>query len=716
MKITKKITAVLLVFVLTLVIIPLSAFTVAAETISMGYIFETNVNIRADATTNAAKIAQVSNLNVSVLDNKKDTASVINPNTNKVYVWYKITYNSSSGTVTGYVREDLIRVTTYTISESFEETLEAFPKSYHESLKQLHAMYPNWKFIADSVPSTFSNAVAAQDKEYMKLVETDYNSWRSMRNKCFNWSTGKFITTDGGRYGASTEVIAYYMDPRNFLNANDIYIYMQQSYDKNTQTVKGVQTILKNTFLSGKITNKNDANYDKTYAKAIVNAASKSGVSPYVLASTIIQEHGTKGTTLSKGYTYNGKTVYNFFNYGASGTTSADILKNGAKYAYDNEWFTPTAAIVGGAKKYASGYISVGQDTYFYKNYNVLNPDELWHQYAQNVADSLNSSRNLKKTYSEQYNTTLTFRIPVYTSIPSTVSKLPAKSNKLNNYYFNSLSVDGLSPNFNRYTTKYTLSVTGDTTINYKLPNGVTYTGQSVYPLVKGKNTVKLKVKSQTGYTRTYTITVTATKDANLSVLSEGASIVKESDNKWYYYVNGKKSDATTLASISGKWYYIKNGIWSNTTTALVKMSDKSYYIRNGMWRNTTTAPVKLSGKWYYIKKGIWQSTTTAIVKANEKWFYIKNGMWKNTTTSLIKVSGTWYYVKEGRWNPSTKTLIKYSGKWFYIEGGKWVQKTLIFTYSGKKFYIKSGKAALDFSGTVYINGKYYKIKGGKVV
>ncbi len=667
----RKLLAFLLTFVLIVGVIPFSFLTVSAETVKMGYIYKTDVNIRKDATTSSEKVANVSKWNVKILGSKVDVQNTQNPATGDIYVWHKISYTSQSQTITGYVREDLIKVADVTLDPNFKKTLQDFPESYHNDLILLHAMYPKWKFTADKVEKSFSASVIAQDKEYTKLVSTQYNSWRSMRNKCYDWEKGTFITTDGGRYGASREVIAYYMDPRNFLNANDIFIYMQQTYDSKTQTLEGVQGILNGTFLKGNVKDKNDKYYGKPYAGVIRYAASKSGVNAYVLASTIIQEQGTNGSTLGKGSTYKDKTVYNYFNYGASGTTKDDILKNGKSYAYNQGWFTPTESIVGGATKYGSGYISIGQDTYFYKNYNVLNPDRIWHQYAQNVSDSLSSSRNLQKTYAELKDIVITFRIPVYSSLPNKISKLPSKNDNYNNYYFETIKAEGLSPAFDRYTASYNLSISNDTEIYYDLPSGATYTGETSFALKPGENSIKLTVKSQTGYSRSYTINVTAEKDSVLSIRRVGGTLVKEADGKWYYYIDGQKTVATTLVKYSGKWFYVKNGVWDKTANTLVKYSGK--------------------------------------------WFYIENGKWNKEAETLVKYKDVWFYVKKGKWDNTAKTLVKYSGKWFYVKSGKWNKDTLIFTYSGKQFYVNKGKVDLTFSGTVKVDGKTYKIKNGKV-
>ncbi|MBE6776855.1 MAG: hypothetical protein E7542_01910 [Ruminococcaceae bacterium] len=709
----KKTLTIFLTLILLLSTIPLVSLTASAETVKMGYIFETDVNIRKDATTSSGVVANVSKWNVAIIGTKNDTQSTKNTSTGKTYVWYKISYTSQSKTITGYVREDLIKVTEYTLDPEFKETLSAFPESYHNDLILLHAMYPKWQFIADEVSNSLSQAVALQDSEYTKLVETSYNSWRSMRNKCFNWSTGKFITTDGGRYGASREVISYYMDPRNFLNANDVYIYMMQSFDATTQTVAGVQQIIDGSFIEGKVADKNDTYYGKTYAEVIYYAGRKSGVNAYVLASTIIQEHGKSGTTLSKGTTYNNKTVYNFFNYGASGKTLSQIIANGAKYAYDEEWFTPSASIIGGATKYGKNYINSEQDhyqnTYFYKNYNVLTPDRTWHQYAQNVADSLSSSRGLQKTYSDLKNIALKFRIPVYTSLPSKVSALPAQNSNYNNYYFDEIKATGLSPAFNRYTYNYTLNVSDNMLVTLKLPQGATYAGDYTFPLTVGKNTVTLKIKSQTGYTNSYKITVNATKAATLTVTENSTDLVQESDGKYYYYVNGVKSTATGVVDYQGKKIYIRNGIFTGKS-GIITFQGKKMYINKGYFTGVSEV-VTIGDKTMYFNKGYFTGASGIITYEGQK-MYINKGYWTGASGIITYQDKKWY-IDEGYWTGATE-VVTYQDKITYIDGGYFTGVSEVVTIGDKTMYFNKGyftgaSGVITFQGKkMYINKGYF--------
>ncbi len=514
-------------FLFSLVLLFISVYTPInslAETFTQGYIFETNVNIRKSPTTTAKSVAVVSKISVTVLGSENDSKNAKNPETNKAYIWYNVSFTYSGENVKGYVREDLIDIYTYTIADTFDEQLSLFPKSYRSYLKDLNKEYPNWVFIPEAVPLNFTDSVALQDNLFYKLVQSKYNSWRSLRKGCYDWSGGKFIETDsGGWYGASREVIAYYMDPRNFLNTNDIYVFMPQSYDSETQTLSSVEKLVDGSFLDAKITDKNDEYYNKRYAEVILVAAEKSSVNPMVLAATILQEQGVNGSTLSKGTTYNKTTVYNFFNFGASGSNASAVLLSGKKYAYEKGWSTPSKSIIGGAVNYAVNYINRGQNTYFYKNYNVIHPNEISHQYAQNVADSVNSAKFLKNIYRDMKDSKLYFRIPVFENLPSEVSALPEKTNKLNNYYFSDISAEGLTPSFNRYTFEYSLSTNGDAVLNYELPKGASLSSKKSFSLKKGQNVIKLIVKSETGYLNAYTLNVDAEKSATITFNSNSA-------------------------------------------------------------------------------------------------------------------------------------------------------------------------------------------------
>ena len=503
---TKKWGCVLLAILLLFCGIYINMDNIAsAATVTVYKVNGTGVALRSEPSTSKGAetvITRISNVEVTYISETKQGN----------YTWYYVKYNGQSG----YIRGDYIKIETYTTDDSFESTLALFPESYREGLIELHAQYPNWKFTADQVNMTFDAAVALQDGDMRKQVGPSSDiSTRSMGPGSYDWATKEYATSNEGWYGASREMIRYYMDPRNFLTPTGIIMYLQQSYDSKNQTADGVATIIKGTFLEKNYTGGN-------YTDDIIAAAAASGVSPYVLASIIVQEQGVEGKSdlISGNYAgYQG--YYNFFNVGASGS-DGEVTKNGLAHAKSKGWNSRRAAIVGGAQFYANGYIKVGQDTYFYKNYNVLKPSDIWHQYAQNVADSYSTASLNAKVYTENKSATLTFRIPVYRDMPASTVK-PENSSKQNNYYFTGINAgSGLAPSFNKFIYDYTLQVTGNTTIGVTVPDGATYTGSTSYSLKAGNNKVSLTVKSETGFINTYVITVNSPSASTLTVTVNG--------------------------------------------------------------------------------------------------------------------------------------------------------------------------------------------------
>lgn len=346
-------------------------------------------------------------------------------------LWYKIAYGEDFSS-TGYAFSSRVRIIyDYVFDSDFEKNLENFPESYRDYLRSLHAKYPNWQFIAHDVELSFEDAVYAQYgvddvKNTRKWVEFTYGGaeWRDARG--YNEQNDSWITLETRWTYASKMAIEYFLDPRNSLDENKIFVFMQQSYNKDLFSKDALRTVVKDTFL--------EKGYDKTgdsaiendaYIDDIIAAAEQSGVSPYVIAATIIIEQGTKGDTDMISGRYPGfEGYYNFFNFSASGNTKDAITKAGLTYAKQNGWNNREAAIIGGAQKYADGYIGIGQDTYYYKDFNVVNK-VWWHQYAAAVYDAWTNANYLKKGCTVNTDASLTFLIPVYYDMPQNPAPVP---------------------------------------------------------------------------------------------------------------------------------------------------------------------------------------------------------------------------------------------------------------------------------------------------
>ena len=308
-----------------------------AEEVSVSKINSDFVRVRTGAGTNNP-ILQFNNTSVQlfrnhaveILSESKDASDI---------TWYRINFTYSSQTLTGFVRHDFITTETYKIENmtEFENSLrnQGFPESYFEPLKKLKAMYPNWKFEALNTNLNWNSVVDAQSVVGKSLIHSSRDvSYRSTEQNAYNWDTDRYILKDGSSwYAANRSVVAYYLDPRNFLTQSTVMMFEQLSYNKTYHTEQAVQRVLNNTFMSGSYS------YDgKTisYAKTFIEAAEKTNASPLHLASRVRLEQGTNGSAAVSGaqFEYNGKTysnLYNFFNIGAY--SHAEAWKLGLIYA-----------------------------------------------------------------------------------------------------------------------------------------------------------------------------------------------------------------------------------------------------------------------------------------------------------------------------------------------------------------------------------------------
>lgn len=281
---------------------------------------------------------------------------------------------------------------------------QGFPLKYRKKLCVLHKEHPNWGFVAYKTGIKWSDALAAQTKGGRSLVSRLYPAKYRDGSKQY----------ESGWYKADKRVVAYYMDPRNFLNEDSIYMFEDLSYKPAYQTVSVIRAILKPTKLPKK----------GFKAKYFVNAGKKYNVSPVFLASRARQETGG-GSDAINGTKVLGKKVYNPFNIGAFG---GNPLYNGLLYAYAKGWTTPEKAIKGGAKELAKGYINRGQNTGYYQRFNVRNGASKagTHQYMTNIMAPFSEAASTRNSYMKYGITerSLVFEIPVYESMPSK-TKLP---------------------------------------------------------------------------------------------------------------------------------------------------------------------------------------------------------------------------------------------------------------------------------------------------
>ncbi len=525
---TSFLTALILLFSVLFSVIPVSA----AQT---GKCTADTLNVRSGAGTSYSKVGSISYGTVVTIN---DTV-----NTSDGAKWYKISYSQSGSSKSGYVSATYIEITDSsnssggssngagTSDSDFEKYLndQKFPESYKPALRQLHKQHPNWIFKAQHLTMTWDTALKEQMVIGRSLVHgSALASWKSMEKGAYNFDGGYWYGLDGSWVAASEQVVSYYMDPRNFLDDTYIFMFENLSYNKNVHNIQGVQAILKNTFMSGNYVAP-DTGKTYSYAQTFMDAAKASGVSPYHLAARCRNEQGVNGAPQSLGTVKGYENYFNFFNIQAYATSTMTAAEMGCKYAkttnptYNLPWTNQYKSITGGGKFLGTGYITKEQDTLYLQKFDVVDGGNgyYYHQYMTCIFGQANEAVSLKNAYSSDVlNSAMEFKIPVYKDMPTTQFPKPTSTGD-NNNLLKSLTVSGqkVSPNFDKYTTSYSLTVdnsVSSVTVNANaLSNYATISGAGKVNLNVGKNTVKVNVKAASGAVRTYTLSITRKEGSN---------------------------------------------------------------------------------------------------------------------------------------------------------------------------------------------------------
>ncbi|MBD8028604.1 glucosaminidase domain-containing protein [Ureibacillus sp. Re31] len=117
-----------------------------------------------------------------------------------------------------------------------------------------------------------------------------------------------------------------------------------------------------------------------------------------------------KVTNFDKNQATNIKKIYNMFGIGAY---DSNPLTLGAIKAYQENWFTPESAIIGGASFIGDSYINVGQDTLYKMRWNVVG-NVASHQYATDIGWAYKQTSKMNEIYNMLSSYSITFEIPVY--------------------------------------------------------------------------------------------------------------------------------------------------------------------------------------------------------------------------------------------------------------------------------------------------------------
>ena len=309
-----------------------------------------------------------------------------------------------------------------------QEKLANYP-GYNALIQNLQSKHQTWNFTILETGLDWNDViknetVASHGRNL--IYYTNNGNW--VCSTCGNklYDTGKWKC-------ASETTVAYYMDPRNWLNDSNIFQFENLGYNGEIQNIDGVNKILstvgwtKGNIITYTKTDGSAGTINKSYAQVIMEAARDAGISPYHLAARIKQEQGANSYASSTGCgTYGGYIgYYNFLNIQATGNVTANALT----YAKTQGWNDPEKSIRGGANFIASSYIARGQSTLYLQKFDVDNSDGslYYHQYMQNISASLSEGNMVRSSYEGMglLDSNINFVIPVYNNMPQEISPSP---------------------------------------------------------------------------------------------------------------------------------------------------------------------------------------------------------------------------------------------------------------------------------------------------
>ena len=580
-----------------------------------------------------------------------------------------------------YIKMDFVSAA-YTQSNigTYSDNLVKFPSSYKSKIEALHQTYPNaifvpqdkffdwdvkkevavdWNRMLGSEYYEEGGPLSYKNRSRSLIYYTLDVGYRSDASWAYNYYTDEYTKFDTGKwYAAAKDSVAYYLDPRNFLDSTYIFMFESHLYNEY-QTVEGVEKILSGSFMANKIC----PGSVKKYSSVIMESAQTNDISAYMLASRLIQEQGKSGTSSLISGTYSGyEGFYNYFNVSAGGNTSVEVITNGLNYAKNQNWNSPYASIIGGAAFIKKEYVGIndkynvkGQLTGYLQKWDPYGWNLGGHQYMQNITAHYTEALTTYNSYASQNdykNFNYIFYIPIYSNMPATTS-LPKKGSP--NNYLKSLTVDGSKVNgFDSAKIDYTYTVAKGTDSVYvdftKVNSNSSVSGAGKINLDSDNKKISIVVTAQNGNKKTYNLTIKRSSTGSLSV---GAIINKASI----------KSDGTYLS-----------GIALNTTANTIKSklqsadSTATISITNGNGNIKTTEKL-VTGDKVTIKSGNENKTFSIVIygdvsgdgqiKASD-YVLIKNSIMgtKNLSGAYAKAADV---NRDGKVKASDYVLIKNS-------------------------------------------------------
>lgn len=358
--------------------------------------------------------------------------------------WYNVTVDGQNG----YVCSAYARVIETTIvidpeaKSACEQELSAagFPKQYWNGLCTLKVTHPNWVFNPINTGLDFKVAVEKESACGKNTINTSIKEY--IDDSC------PTTNLDSGYKPVSQKAVAYYLNPTNFFDETNIFMFESNlvNPDISDELYSSTTSTILRSFM---ITNL------PTLPTAINTACREKGVNQVMVSSRIRQEIGTGQATSS---TYKGQLLscisgnyterwgtkdpqdgasldyyYNFFNVGVYDGSNGDAAYRAVLYAKRAGWGGTgnqvtdlTLAISGGIDFLKNNYILAGQDTIYFHKFNThpISSNSLYvHQYMSNIAAPVSEASIAYSAYksANMLNSPFIFNIPVYSNVDAVI-------------------------------------------------------------------------------------------------------------------------------------------------------------------------------------------------------------------------------------------------------------------------------------------------------
>ncbi|MBD8006615.1 SH3 domain-containing protein, partial [Bacillus norwichensis] len=369
-----------------------------------------NLNMRSAPSTTAAIVAKLAN------------GTKVTYHSDASNGWAKVTANGK----TGYVSIEYLSPGTNPPGDSnngsqateysnYNLTLDEMVKIQMAANPQTDKQYPT--YIREDALKLNSGAKSGTVLSGTWNVRSGAGTDFSSLGKVNTGSTLNIISSQKGSDGytwyqvqyktgwvtAKPEDVKYYLDPNNFINDPVKSLqFINLSKAANAEAAEINEKILSGKgILAGKAT-------------SFIEAGKIHGVNEMYLISHALLETGNGASQLATGVKINGKTVYNMYGIGAY---DGAAVQKGAEFAYNAGWFTPEAAIIGGAQFIGQNYISAGQNTLYKMRWNpaaASSTGKATHQYATDIGWAVKQITQIHNLYMLVNSYTLVYDIPVY--------------------------------------------------------------------------------------------------------------------------------------------------------------------------------------------------------------------------------------------------------------------------------------------------------------